>query len=187
MSTEPTDQRSPAEPGPSVGDSLTDADAPLLSRRSFFTKLSLGLAGVGAAITGLPIIGFLFAPLFGKPPQQWQSVGTINDFAVGETKLVTFEDPSPLPWAGVTARTSAWVRRENEAEFVAFAINCTHLGCPVRWLPDANIFMCPCHGGVFYQDGRVAAGPPPRPLFRYETRVQGDQLELLTGELPITG
>jgi menaquinol-cytochrome c reductase iron-sulfur subunit len=187
MNTEPTTQNSSAETGPSVGESLADAGAPLHSRRQFFARLSLGLAGIGAALTGVPIVGFLFAPLFGKPPQQWQSVGSLRDFQIGETRLVTFEDPSPLPWAGVTARAAAWVRREGENEIIAFAINCTHLGCPVRWLSDANIFMCPCHGGVFYQDGRVAAGPPPRPLFRYESRVRNGQIELLTGELPITG
>jgi menaquinol-cytochrome c reductase iron-sulfur subunit len=169
-----------------IGESLADAGAPL-SRRQFFTKLSLGLAGLGAALAGIPVVGFLFAPLFGRPPQEWQAVGALGDFTVGETRLVTFQDPSPLPWAGVTARASAWVRRESENQFVAFAINCTHLGCPVRWLQDANLFMCPCHGGVFYGDGQVAAGPPPHPLFRYDTRIRNDQLELLVGELPITG
>lgn len=186
MSTESTEERLGQADGPSVGESLVDAGQPLLSRRKFFTKLSIGLVGVAGAAVGLPIVGFLFAPLFGRS-QQWQAVGAINDFAIGETKLVAFQDPSPLPWAGVTANTAAWVRRESEGQFVAFAINCTHLGCPVRWLQEAKLFMCPCHGGVFYGDGRVAAGPPPRPLFRYGTRVRNNQLELLTGELPITG
>jgi menaquinol-cytochrome c reductase iron-sulfur subunit len=172
---------------PTVGQSLADAGAPLVTRRQFFAKLSYALGGVGAALVGVPIIGFLFAPLFGRAPQEWQAIGTTSDFPVGETRLVTFRDPSPLPWAGVTSRTSAWVRRESEGQFVAFAVNCTHLGCPIRWLAEAKLFMCPCHGGVFYGDGRVAAGPPPRPLFRYETRVRGDQIELLAGELPITG
>lgn len=186
MHTEPGPER-PADPGPGVGESLADAGTPLLSRRQFFSKLSLGLAGVGAALAGLPIVGFLFAPLFSPSPREWQAVGAVGDFAIGETRLVTFSDPSPLPWAGVTSRAAAWVRRDAEAQFVAFAINCTHLGCPVRWLEDANLFMCPCHGGVFYRDGQVAAGPPPRPLFRYETRTRDGQLELLVGELPITG
>ena len=187
MSTEPTVERSSHEVGPSVGESLTDAGGPLLSRRQFFSKLSIGLAGVGAALAGVTIVGFFFAPLFAKAQQEWQSIGAVNEFTIGETKLVTFRDPSPLPWAGVTSNTSAWVRRESEDQFVAFAINCTHLGCPIRWLQDAELFMCPCHGGVFYGDGRVAAGPPPHELFRYDTRMRNGQLELLTGELPITG
>ena len=36
--------------------------------------------------------------------------------------------------------------------------------------PDAELFLCPCHGGVYYADGTVAGGPPPQPLFRYGVR-----------------
>lgn len=173
---------------PSVSDSLTDAGKPLVSRRAFFSKLTLTLGGIFGALTGLPVIGFLVAPLFQRGPEIWRTVGNVDDFTIGATTLVTFEDPSPLPWAGVTARNAAWLRRISETEFVAFAINCTHLGCPVRWLQDANLFMCPCHGGVFNGDGTVAAGPPPRPLYQYQVRTtpQGT-IELLTGTLPVAG
>ncbi len=80
----------------------------------------------------------------------------------------------------------AGLRRVSEDGFVAFSVHCTHLGCPVRWLPDAELFMCPCHGGVFYEDGRVASGPPPRPLVRYPVRVRGELVEILTSPVPIT-
>ena len=166
------------------------ADAPrldppaTLARRAFLTKLSIGLGGVGAAIVGLPVVGFLLAPLLRKAPEEWQPLGPIDQFAVGETTLVTLTDPSPLPWAGVAARAAAWLRRDSEQEFVAFAVNCTHLGCPVRWLQDANLFMCPCHGGVFYNDGQPAAGPPPRPLTRYQVRVRDGQVEIQPTPVP---
>jgi menaquinol-cytochrome c reductase iron-sulfur subunit len=65
-------------------------------------------------------------------------------------------------------------------------VNCTHLGCPVRWLADADLFMCPCHGGVYYQDGTVAAGPPPKPLIRYDVRTVSGQVEIKTMAIPIT-
>ena len=77
------------------------------------------------------------------------------------------------------------MRRTGDQTFTAFAVNCTHLGCPVRWLQDAQLFMCPCHGGVYYGDGRVAGGPPPRPLFQYPVRVQGGEVQLLTQPLRI--
>lgn len=157
----------------------------LISRRRFFSRLSLGLSAVFGGLVGLPVIGFLLAPLLRRTPEVWQTVGTTEQFTLGETVLVQFEDPSPLPWAGVSARSAAWLRRADERQFEAFAINCTHLGCPVRWLQDANLFMCPCHGGVFYRDGRAAAGPPERPLFRYPTRVQGGEVQLQLGTLPI--
>jgi menaquinol-cytochrome c reductase iron-sulfur subunit len=134
----------------------------------------------------IPGVGFVIAPLFRKTPQLWRGVGKVSDFKVGETVQVTMEDSSPLPWAGVTANTGAWLRRVSESEFIAFAVNCSHLGCPVRWLQDANLFMCPCHGGVYYSDGSVAAGPPPQPLTRYNVRIQNGEIQLQTRPIPIT-
>ena len=44
--------------------------------------------------------------------------------------------------------------------------------------------MCPCHGGVYYEDGSRASGPPPCGLFEYEWRIEDDRLEILAGNLP---
>ncbi len=154
-------------------------------RRRFVTGVSLAVAGVAGLVVAAPAVWFLLG--LRKVPGIWTSVGRVADFPIGTTKLVAFDDPSPLPWAGVTSRTAAWLRRHGEQEFITFAVNCTHLGCPVRWLPDAELFMCPCHGGVYYQDGRVASGPPPRPLIRYPTRVANGAVQILTSPLPITG
>ena len=85
----------------------------------------------------------------------------------------------------MSANTAAWLRREGDQQFVAFSINCTHLGCPVRWLPDASLFMCPCHGGVYYKDGTVAAGPPPGPLTNIPVRINNGQVEIETSPIPI--
>jgi menaquinol-cytochrome c reductase iron-sulfur subunit len=157
-----------------------------LSRRRFFERLSATLASLCGVVLAVPAVGFVLSPLLRKYPQRWRSVGKVDEFEVGKTVNVTFEDSSPLPWAGVTAKTAAWLRRVNTDEFIAFAINCSHLGCPVRWLADANLFMCPCHGGVYYADGRVAAGPPPRPLTRYSVRIQDGEVQLQTRPIPIT-
>jgi len=88
--------------------------------------------------------------------------------------------------AGVTAKAGAWLRREAAEKFTAFSVHCTHLGCPVRWIPGANLFMCPCHGGVYYRDGTVAAGPPPRPLFRYDVRLVRGRVQIRASAVPIT-
>ena len=163
-----------------------EPDGPLeLSRRQFVIGLTGALGAVGAALVGIPIVGFLFAPLLQETPREWRPVGAANDFEIGQTVAVSFIDASPLPWAGVTSKTAAWLRRDSQTDFTAFAINCTHLGCPVRWLGEANLFMCPCHGGVYYADGQVAAGPPPEPLAHYQVRVRNDQVEIRTGAMPI--
>jgi menaquinol-cytochrome c reductase iron-sulfur subunit len=155
------------------------------SRRRFLNRLSLVLSGAIAAVATVPVLGFLLSPLTRKAPRVWRSVGSAAAFRVGETVNVVFEDASPLPWAGVTARTAAWLRRDDAHHFTAFTVHCTHLGCPVRWVADAKLFLCPCHGGVYYADGTVSAGPPPKTLPQYPVRVRAGQVEILTSPIPI--
>ena len=157
-----------------------------LSRRRFLEKLSIALAGFCATVVGLPLIGFVVAPLFRKVPEQWVTLGKVGDFQVGKTVTVTVIDTSPLPWAGITAKNAVWLRRESRDSFIAFSANCTHLGCPVRWMEGAELFMCPCHGGVYYKDGNVAAGPPPRPLVRYDVRIENGEVKMNPVVVPIT-
>lgn len=155
-------------------------------RRVFLARVTFGLAGFSAFLVSVPVVGSLVAPFLKRVPSPWRQVGPLSQFVVGETVLVQFEDPSSLPWAGVTARSAAWLRRTSQTEFIAFAINCRHLGCPVRWVPDAELFMCPCHGGVYYADGTVAAGPPPEPLSRYPVRIRDGAVELQAQPMPLT-
>jgi menaquinol-cytochrome c reductase iron-sulfur subunit len=153
-------------------------------RRQFLTRISIVLSSIGAALVAIPSVAFLLG--LRKTPQVWRTVGKLSDFKIGSTVNVSFQDSSPLSWSGVTAQTAAWLRRTGDQQFVAFSMNCTHLGCPVRWLSEANLFMCPCHGGVFYADGQVASGPPPKPLNQYPVRVDNDEVQILTSPVPIT-
>lgn len=157
-----------------------------ISRRTFVAKLSIACAGLCTAIMAVPLVGFVVAPLFRKVPESWMPVGKVDDFEIGKTVDVQLTDPSPLPWAGITAKSAAWLRRQSADEFIAFSVNCTHLGCPVRWLADAELFMCPCHGGIYYKDGTVAAGPPPRPLYRFAVRVVDGVVQIKSAPVPIT-
>jgi menaquinol-cytochrome c reductase iron-sulfur subunit len=155
-------------------------------RRSFFARLSVLLSAVIGAVVTLPPLGFVLAPIFARPKRVWRRIAPVDRFEIGTTTNVRFEDPSPEAWAGVTAETGAWLRRASDDEFIAFSINCRHLGCPVRWLEEASLFMCPCHGGVYYSDGDVAAGPPPEPLARYPVRVRDGYVEIEASPLPLT-
>jgi menaquinol-cytochrome c reductase iron-sulfur subunit len=159
----------------------------LLNRRAFLNRLSLILTGLIGLVLSVPILAYLLTPLIRRAPGVWLDIGPTSQFKIGETVQVAIQDPSPLPWAGETTKTAIWLRRNDQSTFTAFAVNCTHLACPVNWQAQAEIFLCPCHGGVFYSDGRVAAGPPPRPLPRYDVRVQGDSVQVLTRPVPIGG
>ncbi len=154
-------------------------------RRRLLAWMSVALGGFAATIVGIPVVGFLVGPWFAPTKTAWRSVGKVDQFAVGTTTQVNFQDASPLSWGGVSAMTAAWLRREAVDQFIAYSINCTHLGCPVRWEAGAKLFLCPCHGGVYYSDGQVAAGPPPLPLPRYPVRVNNGEVEVLAGPLPL--
>ena len=156
------------------------------NRRRFLIRLSLGLSALSAFVVGIPVISALIAPLLEKTPDVWRKVADLDDLAVGAVKLVSFENADPEVWAGITARSAAWLRRDSPAGFTAFSANCTHLGCPVRWEEGAQLFMCPCHGGVYYKDGTVASGPPPKALVQYPVRVNKRQVEIKTAPVPIT-
>ena len=159
----------------------------LVTRRRFLSRLSFIMMGAIGAVLSIPIVAYLLSPLFDPRRRAWRDLGVASDFPAGQTQRVIFGAPSQLPWAGQTALTSAWVRRDTEHDFTVFAVNCTHLGCPVNWQPKADLFLCPCHGGVFYADGTVAGGPPPRPLTRYETRINADgHLEIFYSGVQLT-
>ena len=148
----------------------TDTQA-VLSRRRFLSRVSLALSGLAGAVVSVPILAYLLSPLLQPSPDDWRDVGLVENFNIGATVEVSYDDPTPLPWAGQTATTAVWLRRTADRSFTAFGINCSHLGCPVNWRPDAELFLCPCHGGVYYADGTVAGGPPPRPLTQLQVRI----------------
>ena len=62
------------------------------------------------------------------------------------------------------------------AMFVVFSNRCMHLGCPVA--ATSLGFACPCHGGQYNKLGQRIAGPPIRPLDRYQWEVRAGGKEL---------
>lgn len=157
-----------------------------LSRRGFLQAIVAAAGSLAALAVAVPVVGFVVGPVLRRRSEDWRRVGPVDGFAKGTTVKVALEDAGARSWAGPTGRTAAWLRRKPDGAFTAFALDCTHLGCPVRWDAGAELFLCPCHGGVYYADGRVAGGPPPRPLPRYPVRVRDGQVEILTQPLPIT-
>ena len=112
------------------------------------------------------------------------AIGKATDYEPGTTVLVKFVMPWSSPTDGDTNKNACYVRCIDHGKFQVFALNCAHLGCPVEWFAQSRLFMCPCHGGVYYEDGSRASGPPPRGLFEYEWRIVDGSLEILAGDLP---
>jgi Rieske Fe-S protein len=164
----------------------TDAARPP-SRRGALLRLGLALNSIAAILIAAPLIRYLVTPGRKKvrhADHAWVTLGVVTQFPEGETRLATYRNPFRRPWDGATADIPCWVRRIAGEQFQVFAINCAHLGCPVRWFPQSALFLCPCHGGAYYEDGSLAAGPPPRGLFEYRYRVENGALAILAGRLP---
>ena len=161
-----------------------------ISRRGLFMKLGILFNGLVATALAVPIVEFLLSSITrgrANAYLSWVPLGAIKDFPEGETRLATFRNPFVTPTDGKTVETACWVRRVEGEQFQVFAINCAHLGCPVRWFPQSGLFMCPCHGGAYYRDGSRASGPPERGLFEYPHKVQDGMITIQAGELPTPG
>ena len=161
-----------------VSDPTPPAES-LPGRRTFFAWLTYGLGAVAAAAVSVPFVGYLLGAQ--KATVEWLTLGPVTDFPQDQTRRVTFDNPIRQPWDGMVARTGVFVRYEGRDEreadetkahtFLVLAVNCAHLGCPVEWFQESGLFMCPCHGGVYYANGDRASGPPPRGLFPFVYRV----------------
>jgi len=150
-------------------------------------RLAAATLAIGVAIA-TPVVRYLLSPIKRDGAyKSWVSLGSLDAFPVGETRLAKFTNPSRLSWDGETDGVACWVRRTAADTFTVFAINCAHLGCPVRWFPQSSLFMCPCHGGAYYQDGSRASGPPERGLFQYNHKIEDGKIFIKAGEMPTPG
>jgi menaquinol-cytochrome c reductase iron-sulfur subunit len=164
---------------------MTSPERP--TRRDLLMKLGILFNTIVAAILAVPIIKYVMSPVSRarKPGyDSWLSLGELEQFPAGETRLAVYRNPVVDSWDGDTANIPCWVRNVDGQNFQVFAINCAHLGCPVRWFPQSRLFMCPCHGGAYYEDGSRASGPPERGLFPYDYKIETGKLFIKAGQIP---
>jgi Rieske Fe-S protein len=169
--------------------SQTQSPAPTPpGRRTFLQWLTYAAGAAAGAVLGIPLVGYLLGAMR-RHRVHWVGLGPPSQFPLNETRLATFQNPLGQPWDGMAAWMGVYVRNlgqdaSREDRFLVFAMNCTHLGCPVTWFPQSGLFMCPCHGGVYYENGERASGPPPRGLFHCVWRVREGELEIQAPHLP---
>jgi Rieske Fe-S protein len=172
-------------PPPSPQEQEQTLERERVTRRTFMMNVGIALNAIVGVAIATPVVVYLLGPVMRrKEYRQWISIGDVTEFHPGETKLVIYRNPYRDSWDGATDNVPAYVRCTGPGQLVVFAINCAHLGCPVRWFSESQLFMCPCHGGVYYADGSRASGPPERGLFTYETKVENGKLMIKAGQLP---
>jgi len=160
-------------------------DGETVTRRRFMNVTAQGFGMAATAAFALPALGFALGPVFERTKMPWQPVGTLKDF--NETTYVT-RVITIVQGIGEAGKSTAYVRLRNPAidtepedqfnRIIAISSRCNHLGCPVRFTQAAGKFICPCHGGVYDFRGLREGGPPVRPLDRFYTRIEGDQVQI---------
>ncbi len=132
-----------------------------VSRRQFCQVACCTALAVGA---GLLVKDKLFPVPPGTKPMR---VTRLAELPVGGSKLFAYP----------TEHHPCILVRLAENEFAAYSQSCTHLMCPVNYQHEQRQFHCPCHEGFFSaEDGRVLAGPPPRPLPRYPVEIRDGEI-----------
>ncbi len=139
------------------------------------------VAGGMAALLGVPGAVFLIGPSQQRTAGGWVAVGPVDEFPIGPPKLINTTVAKQQAWVVEQQELSVFVSTEDGVDFVALSNKCTHLACRVRFVEETEQsaepgFFCPCHNGVFGADGGIIAGPIPRPLDRFETKVEEGQL-----------
>jgi len=153
-----------------------------ISRRDFIKVATATVGGVIGAAFGIPAVVYLIDPaLDASGKDAWVPLGPLENFTVGTPTLVTFVRSKVNGWEKTSNSYGVFVLRKSETETVVISNRCTHLGCRVNWKDDKQAYVCPCHDAAFGLEGDVLAGPPPRPLDKYE----GDTLKVEDGVLSI--
>jgi len=143
-----------------------------LGRRNFMKVAIAGIGGLIGAALGLPAIPYIMGPALQKESDDWIQLGSISKVELNIPTLFKKTIETQTGWINTEEEISAYVLTSNGQDYVVMSNVCTHLSCRVRWIPEKDSFFCPCHNGVFAKDGTVVAGPPPRPLDRFESKVE---------------
>lgn len=148
-----------------------------INRREFLQIATLMIGGTIGLIMGIPAIAYIIGnSLTKEDAQNWRALGSTQKIDLGTPTLFKINIDHTAGWISEEQEHSIYVLTENGRDFIAMSNVCTHLGCRVRWVADKGQFYCPCHAGIFDKQGNVVSGPPPRPLDRYEIKLEEDQL-----------
>jgi len=157
---------------------VTNVEQPGATRRTFYLELVYGLQAImGAALAGIAGV-YLFFPPKAKSESEWVDAADLTKLPLNAPEEVAFQRKRVDGWKITSEKATAWVVKRSDTQVVAFAPQCTHLGCAYHWDESNHNFLCPCHTSTFSIDGKVLSGPAPRPLDRYAVKIDGSTLQL---------
>lgn len=152
----------------------------MISRRGFVGGV-VGLIGaIMSAVVGLPVIGYVVSPAFKKGGgEEWITLGPASALEPGVPTPFVFSQMKEVGWKRTRMSRTVYAVTGDGEKITVFSDACTHLSCKVHWDEEQEVFICPCHDGIFDREGKVVSGPPPEALYPFETQVENDQLMIL--------
>jgi len=153
-----------------------------VDRRNFFVRGTHVLGALLGAALGIPALIYMLKPPRSIAPGGWVDAVDLNSLKTRIPEEVSFRRIRKDGWKLITERSTAWVVKLSDKEVVAFAPQCTHLGCAYHFEESKGEFLCPCHTSNFSIEGAVLNGPAPRPLDRYPVKLEGSRLLIGTIE-----
>jgi menaquinol-cytochrome c reductase iron-sulfur subunit len=148
----------------------------IVTRRDFVRVVTTLIGSAIGAVIGLPALAYLVSPAVKvQKSEDWIPLGPLENYPEGSPTPFSFVRVMENGWEKTSNSYLVYVVRSGE-NVTAFSNVCTHLSCRVTWKEDAQGFVCPCHDGHFNLQGQVTAGPPPRPLDTYQTKLENGNL-----------
>ena len=154
---------------------MTRANA---DRRGFFLTIVYGLWAAMATALSIPAAIYLLLPPKLRRDTEWTDAGDVTRMVPDSPVEMVFRRNRTDGWRVLSEKSTAWAVKLASGEIIALAPQCTHLGCAYHWDDPKKQFLCPCHTSVFSIDGKVISGPAPRPLDRFNTKVENNKLML---------
>ena len=148
------------------------------TRRRFHVGAIYALWGIITGTLGVSALTYLFFPPAAKRTDDWVDAGDVTKLAPDTPVELFFRRTRIDGWRVLSEQSSAWVVKSSKGPVTAFGAQCTHLGCAYHWDAGNHEFICPCHSSVFSIEGDVRSGPAPRPLDRYDAKVENGKLML---------
>jgi menaquinol-cytochrome c reductase iron-sulfur subunit len=145
-------------------------------RRRFLARTIAVIQGAIGATLAFLLGGAVMSPAFGRKRSTWWPAAALDDLPDNEPTPIAIRVTREDGYSQVVERQVVFLVKTGASDVTALSSTCTHLGCRVSWNADEQALKCPCHGGVFDRTGAVKAGPPPQPLARLATRVDGEQV-----------
>ncbi|MEQ1822164.1 MAG: ubiquinol-cytochrome c reductase iron-sulfur subunit [Fimbriimonadaceae bacterium] len=145
------------------------------SRRTVLGWLVTGINVVVGAALAIPAIRFVAAPLSRKATEKWVDVLSDEELKDNETREVTYAMTIEDGYQVVDRNYTVYLHR-SEGSVKCFDPACTHLGCRIKFQSEQHRYFCPCHGGVFAEDGKVVSGPPPKGLEEHPVKVENGRI-----------